>query len=82
MLPTQILVQNMLYDFSQTTIPFDNVDSDYIENAPVAWNIYSVARFMIIFGPTSSIFDIVTFSINWWYYGIQTADSPLVSMAQ
>lgn len=71
----------MLYDFSQSSIPWDNVDEDYLVK-PVRWSIWSVARFMIIFGPVSSIFDIVTFSINWAYYGIQTADDPLVSMAQ
>lgn len=57
MLPTQILVQNMLYDFSQTAIPWDSVDQDYLEKSPVTWGIASVARFMIIFGPTSSIFE-------------------------
>lgn len=81
MLPLQILMQNLLYDLSQASIPWDNVDPDYVEK-PVKFRIWTVARFMFIFGPISSIFDIVTFSINWWYYNIRTDDSDLVSLAQ
>lgn len=56
MLPLQILIQNLLYDFSQSAIPWDNVDADYL-TVPVKWDVRSVARFMIIFGPVSSIFE-------------------------
>lgn len=82
MMPLQILIQNLLYDFSQGSIPFDNVDEDYLAR-PVRWSLASVARFMIIFGPVSSIFDITTYSINWWYFGIKSnADSAQISLAQ
>ena len=60
MLPTQILLNNLLYDLSQTTIPTDNVDKEYIES-PRRWNVSFVRRFMLLFGPISSIFDFLTF---------------------
>lgn len=81
MLPLQILVQNLLYDLSQSMIPFDNVDDDFIAK-PIEWSIPSMIRFMLFFGPTSSIFDIVTFSLNWWFWGIQSDADPTVPVAQ
>ncbi|KIJ07693.1 hypothetical protein PAXINDRAFT_173345 [Paxillus involutus ATCC 200175] len=81
MLPLQLLVQNLLYDFSQASIPWDNVDPEYLE-APRTWSAKSIIRFMICMGPFSSPFDIVTFCINWFKYGIRTLDSPLVPLAQ
>jgi Mg2+-importing ATPase len=62
MLPTQILLNNLFYDFSQSTIPSDNVDSEYIEK-PKRWNIAFIRKFMIFFGPVSSTFDFLTFYI-------------------
>lgn len=62
MLPIQILLNNFLYDLSQIAIPTDNVDKEYIEK-PRPWDIGSIKRFMLIFGPISSIFDFVTFSV-------------------
>ncbi|KAF9220910.1 Mg-transporting ATPase [Gyrodon lividus] len=82
MLPLQLLVQNLLYDFSQASIPWDNVDPEYLE-APRTWSAKSIIRFMIFLGPFSSPFDITTFCINWFVlYGIRTLDSPLVPRAQ
>ncbi|KAI6112317.1 Mg-transporting ATPase [Pisolithus thermaeus] len=81
MLPLQLLVQNLLYDFSQGSIPWDNVDPEYLET-PRTWSALSIIRFMICLGPFSSPFDITVFCINWFYYGIRTADSPLVPLAQ
>ncbi|MFI5355887.1 MAG: magnesium-translocating P-type ATPase [Opitutales bacterium] len=60
MLPIQLLVNNLLYDFSQTGIPLDNVDQEYLDK-PRRWNIKSIQRFMIYIGPISSIFDYATF---------------------
>jgi Mg2+-importing ATPase len=60
MLPTQILLNNLIYDTSQLTIPMDNVDREDIKN-PRKLNIGFIKKFMLIFGPISSIFDIVTF---------------------
>lgn len=62
MLPIQILLNNFIYDFSQITIPSDNVDHDWI-NRPHKWNLASVKKFMYIFGPLSSVFDLLTFFI-------------------
>jgi len=60
MLPTQILLNNLLYDFSQTVLPFDNVDREALEK-PVHWNIKHIKRYMGILGPVSSVFDFLTF---------------------
>ncbi len=62
MLPTQILLNNLLYDLSQTTIPTDNVGVEYLAK-PRKWDISFIRRFMIYVGPISSIFDFVTFFI-------------------
>ena len=65
MLPLQLLVQNLLYDISQTGIPFDNVDPELVTK-PLKWNAGDIGRFMLFFGPISSLFDIVTFAMLWW----------------
>ena len=60
MAPIQVLTNNLLYDFSQTTIPTDNVDDEYIA-APRRWDIGNITKFMLCLGPISSIFDYVTY---------------------
>lgn len=67
MLPLQLLVQNLLYDVSQTGIPFDNVDADLVAK-PLKWNPSDIGRFMLFFGPLSSVFDIATFAVMWWVF--------------
>jgi P-type Mg2+ transporter len=62
MMPSQILVNNLLYDLSQTTIPFDSVDKEYTRS-PRKWQIKDIGRFMIHIGPISSIFDYTTYFI-------------------
>jgi Mg2+-importing ATPase len=62
MLPIQLLTQNLLYDFSQLAIPFDRVDEEYLL-MPRQWRIDDIKRFMLFFGPVSSIFDYVTFGL-------------------
>ena len=62
MLPTQILLNNFLYDLAQVTIPTDNVDPVYIQS-PQKWNVRIIRNFMIAIGPISSIFDFLTFYI-------------------
>jgi Mg2+-importing ATPase len=59
-LPSQILLNNFLYDLSQITIPTDNVDASYIKK-PQHWDIRLLRNFMIFIGPISSIFDFLTF---------------------
>ena len=60
MLPIQILLNNLLYDVSEIAIPFDRVDPEAIAR-PVTWNVKLIERFMLIFGPVSSVFDFLTF---------------------
>jgi Mg2+-importing ATPase len=67
MLPLQLLVQNLLYDISQIAIPFDNVDAELVSK-PLKWNPDDISRFMIFFGPISSIFDITTFLLMWFVF--------------
>ena len=62
MLPIQVLTNNLLYDFSQTAIPTDNVDEDYLV-APRKWDIDNIFKFMVFIGPISSIFDYATFLV-------------------
>jgi len=71
MLPLQLLVQNLLYDISQTAIPFDHVDAELVTQ-PLKWNPADIGRFMLFFGPISSVFDITTFAVMWWVFGAQT----------
>ena len=62
MLPAQVLLNNVLYDISQFALPFDNVDPEDIKY-PRKWNIGMIRRYMLVFGPVSSVFDFVTFYI-------------------
>lgn len=67
MLPTQILLNNFLYDLSQLSIPTDNVDKDYLIR-PKPWNMDFIKKFVIYIGPISSIFDFVTFGVMWFVF--------------
>ncbi len=67
MLPSQILLNNLLYDASQLAIPTDNVDEEQVRR-PSHWDIAFIRRFMIYFGPLSSIFDFVTFGVMLWIF--------------
>jgi Mg2+-importing ATPase len=62
MAPIQVLTNNLLYDFSQTAIPTDNVDDDYMA-APRRWDIDNIFKFMVLIGPISSIFDYATYAM-------------------
>lgn len=72
MLPVQLLLQNLIYDISQTVIPFDNVDAEFIEK-PQRWDPDGLRRFMMFFGPISSIFDVLTFYVMWHLFGANSA---------
>lgn len=67
MLPLQLLVQNLFYDVSQMALPWDKMDKDFLKK-PRKWEPSGIARFMIFVGPTSSIFDMTTFAILWFFY--------------
>ena len=62
MLPTQILLNNFLYDLAQVTIPSDNVDDSYLRR-PQRWDMRVIRDFMLFIGPISSIFDFLTFYV-------------------
>jgi P-type Mg2+ transporter len=62
MLPTQILLNNLLYDASEMTIPTDEVDEEQLRR-PAHWDMHMIQRFMLFFGPISSIFDFAMFAI-------------------
>jgi Mg2+-importing ATPase len=72
MLPIQILLNNLLYDISESTIPTDNVDSSYI-NSPKKWDMTFIKKFIMVFGPISSIFDFLTFFILLFVFSAQAA---------
>ncbi|MEG2848252.1 MAG: magnesium-translocating P-type ATPase, partial [Bacilli bacterium] len=67
MLPIQILFQNLLYDISQISIPWDNVDEDEILK-PKNWSAENIGTFMIYIGPVSSVFDILTFLLMFYVF--------------
>src|SRR6476620_26904 len=58
MMPVQILTQNLLYDFSQASIPWDRMDKEFIQK-PQKWDTHGIRRFMFFIGPISSIFDYI-----------------------
>jgi len=70
--PIQLLVQSLLYDFGQLTLPFDNVDKEYL-NSPKKWNIKSLKNFTLFMGPLSSCFDMIVFASLWFIFGIREA---------
>lgn len=77
MLPVQILLNNLLYDVSQSTITTDNVDEEYVEK-PKRWDISFIRRFMVSLGPVSSLFDFLTFFIMLFVF---SATEPLFQTA-
>ena len=71
MLPMQLLMQNLLYDLSQIAIPFDNVDEEMVAR-PLRWDPQDLGRFMLFFGPISSLFDVLTFALMWFVFHAST----------
>lgn len=70
--PIQLLVQSLLYDFGQLTLPFDNVDKEYLQT-PKVWSTKSLKNFMLFMGPLSSSFDMIVFASLWFIFGIREA---------
>lgn len=73
MMPIHLLIQNLLYDISQTTIPFDQMDKAYLSK-PRKWDASDLSRFMIYIGPISSIFDITTYLLMWYIFKCQSPE--------
>ena len=74
MIPIQILTNNLLYDFSQTAIPTDHVDEEYLAK-PRQWDISNITRFMFYIGPISSIFDYVTYFTMYFVFQTNTVEN-------
>ncbi len=72
-LSVQVLLNNLLYDFSQTAVASDEVDQEYLAQ-PRQWDLKSIMRFMFYIGPISSIFDYVTFAVLWFVIGANDAE--------
>ena len=73
MMPIHLLVQNLLYDISQTTIPFDRMDAEYLRR-PRKWDASGLGRFMIWIGLISSIFDITTYLLMWYVFKCRSVE--------
>ncbi|OBS11149.1 magnesium-translocating P-type ATPase [Elizabethkingia miricola] len=73
MLPLQILTQNLLYDVSQSSIPWDTMDKDFLEK-PKKWDAGSIKKFMLYIGPLSSIFDYITFAVMFFIFKANTPE--------
>ncbi len=71
MAPVQVLTNNLLYDFSQTAIPTDAVDAEYLAR-PRRWEIGNIGRFMVAIGPISSLFDYGTYATMYFLFGART----------
>lgn len=67
MLPIQILLNNLIYDISQVTLPTDNVDKEWVEK-PKRWDLKFIKKFMLTFGPISSIFDLTTYFMLFYFF--------------
>ncbi len=74
--PIQLLVQSLLYDMGQLSIPFDNVDKEHLKT-PKSLNIKGLKRFMLFMGPISSCFDIIVFATLWFVFGLRLPDAAL-----
>ncbi|WP_261512212.1 magnesium-translocating P-type ATPase [Chryseobacterium paludis] len=73
MLPVHLLIQNLLYDISQISIPWDRMDEEFLET-PKKWDAGGVAKFMFFIGPISSIFDFATFAVMYYVFKANTAE--------
>lgn len=73
MLPIHLLIQNLLYDISQISIPWDRMDKEFLER-PKKWDAGSLSRFMLYIGPISSVFDFATFAVMWYVFKANTPE--------
>ncbi len=74
MLPVQLLIQNLLYDLSQLSLPWDRMDKEFLER-PRKWEPVGIARFMVFIGPISSIFDVTTYLLLWFVFQANSVDT-------
>lgn len=74
MLAIHLLIQNLLYDISQLSLPWDKMDDEFLQK-PRKWNAPNIGRFMIWIGPTSSIFDITTYALMWFVFAANNLEA-------
>ena len=74
MLAIHLLIQNLLYDISQLSLPWDKMDDEFLQK-PRKWDAQNIKRFMIWIGPTSSIFDITTYALMWFVFGANSVEA-------
>lgn len=74
--PIQLLVQSLIYDIGQLSLPFDNVDKEYTKQ-PRKWDMKGLKHFMLWMGPTSAIFDLIIFSLLWFVFEIRQSQAAL-----
>ena len=74
--PIQLLVQSLLYDIGQLTLPFDNVDQEALKK-PRKWSMQAIKQFMVHMGPLSSCFDLIVFATLWFVFNLRTPDAAL-----
>lgn len=77
LLPIHILIQNLLCDFAQIGMPFDNVDIEYLEK-PKKWNTNGIKKFMFAFGTISTILDIICFIVLWFVMKFDTVEKAVL----
>ncbi len=77
MLPVHILIQNLLNDFAQIGMPFDNVDKEYLKN-PKTWNTKGIKKFMFAFGTISMILDIACFTVLWYVFKYNSIEKAVM----
>ncbi len=68
--PIQLLVEGLIYDLGQLTLPFDNVDEEHLDK-PKNWNTNSLKRFMLVMGPLSTLFDMIVFAVMWFEFNMR-----------
>ncbi len=73
MLAIHLLLQNLMYDFSQLALPWDKMDKEYLSKSR-KWDAKNIGRFMLWIGPTSSIFDITTFALMWYVFAANSVE--------
>lgn len=74
MLAVHLLIQNLMYDISQLSLPWDKMDKEFLRK-PRKWDAKNIGRFMLWIGPTSSIFDITTFALMWYVFAANNVEA-------
>lgn len=74
MLAIHLLIQNLMYDLSQLSLPWDKMDKEFLRK-PRKWDAKNIGRFMLWIGPTSSIFDITTFALMWFVFAANNVEA-------